>query len=72
MVKKWKALRKYLKGKKAYLLAVGMIVEIAVAFFTGDVSIADFLQSPEYLQLKAALALIFVRASVSKAKGTLA
>ena len=71
MFKKWKALRQFFKNKKAYLLAVGMIVEIVIAFFTGDVSIADFLQSPEYMQLKAALAIIFVRAGVSK-RGRLA
>ncbi len=72
MIKKYKALRKYLKGKKAYLLAAGMIIEISIAFFTGDMSIADFLQSPDYTQLKAALALIFVRAGVSKSRGTFA
>ncbi len=71
MFKKWKALRKFLRGKKAYLLAIGMVVEIVVAFFTGDVSIASFLQSPEYMQLKAALAIIFVRAGVSR-RGRLA
>lgn len=71
MIKKWKALRKWLKGKKAYLLAFGIIVEVIISFLTGDVSIGAFLQSPEWIELKAALALIFVRAGVSK-RGTLA
>ncbi|NHZ84282.1 MAG: hypothetical protein GWP19_00185 [Planctomycetia bacterium] len=70
MIKKWKALRKYLRGKKTYLLAVETIVEIAVAFLIGDQSILNFVQSKEWNTLKAALALIFVRNGVKT--GTLA
>ena len=70
---KIKAFRKWLQGKKTYILAFETIVEIVSTFFIGDQSIIDFMRSPEWNGLKAALAVIFVKNGIErKGRGRLA
>ena len=68
MIKKWKAFRKWLRGKKAYLLAIETVIEIVAAFLSGDQTVINFVQSKEWNTLKAALAFIFVRNGIANGK----
>ena len=68
IIKLFKKLREWFKNKKTYLFAIGMSFEIIVSFMIGDQSLAQFLQSPEYTELKIYLGMIFIRLGIGKAK----
>lgn len=61
-----KTVKDFLSGKKTYIVAFLMVLIGLVNFATGELSLVDFLQSPEVNTLLGGLAIGFLRAGISK------
>ncbi len=58
----------WLKGKKTYLVAGGMVFIGVVKLAVGDMTLVDFLMSGDLQLLLEGLGIGFLRAGVSKAR----
>ncbi len=57
---------KWLSGKKTHLSAILLALHALVPVFAGDLSVVDFLQSDQLVQLLAAFGLSSLRSGVAK------
>lgn len=57
----------WLKGKKTYILVGLGVLTLLIQFLTGDVSLMQFLGSPQFMELLGMLGIGTLRAGVSSA-----
>lgn len=53
-------------GKKTYIIAGLMVVVALINLISGDISLIEFVQDPNFLLLLQALGIGFLRAGISK------
>ena len=56
----------WLNGKKTYIIAVLIALQALITVISGDITIAEFLQSEAFLQLLSAFGLASLRHGVAK------
>lgn len=56
----------FLNGKKTYILAALVVLASLVRLATGDVTLSEFLNSPDLMTLLGGLSIASMRAAVAK------